>query len=1271
MAFSSNNYQQLGLGDRSLSLGDREREMIQNSWAGAFADRIFPRIEEKLFARLYSRDSTSPSSPVNVTVGLMILEEIFGQHEQDAVNSLICDVRYQTALHTTSAVVQPVSVRTLQRFRKRVADYRAETGTDLITQCIDGSHGELDAYLQQYFPEKELDYRAIGAGITRNRSVSGFDPSIIDDPERFKENTLPAHSDHIAYASRQEMEADPDGEGITSLRCSLNGLWKFSYANNPQSAVRGFEKTSYDCSGWDDIRVPAHLQMEGYDAPSYCNYEYPWDGREEVEEGKTPVRFNPVGSYVKYFTVPKAWQNRPVFLSLQGVESGYALWLNGTYVGYSEDTFTPSEFDLTPYLTREVNKLAIRVFKWTSSSWLEDQDFYRFSGIFRDVYLYTIPEVHLYDLKIRTLLDDSYENAVLELSMDLMTGTVNNGSDHEGTQNVPARTGEAGISPDGPAADAPARESSRHRFGYTDYQLVRNGRVILSGEIDNMQHNEVRETAAAPELWSAENPALYDLYLTLHAKSGAACEFIHEKIGFRRFEMKNGLMCLNGRRIVFNGVNRHEFNCDTGRAGMTRDMVTRDLITMKRNNINAIRTCHYPDDSRLYRLCDEFGLYLIAENNMETHGTWALSEAGITPKDAIIPGDKKEWQDVLLDRVNSCYQRDKNHPAILIWSCGNESSGGSVIYEMSRLFHRLDPDRLVHYEGIFHDRTYNVTSDMESQMYPSVKAIREFLAANQEKPFLCCEYSHSMGNSNGGMGLYTDLAEEEPRYQGGFIWDFVDQSLRKRDRYGVEYQAYGGDCLERPTDYSFSGNGIVAGDRKDYPKLQEVKFNYQNVRIRVDKDRCIVKNLHLFTPLTAFDSFEVLSRNGIRLQEVPVDIGTAPLSEEEIRLPVPVPDEEGEYTVVISVRLKEKTPYADAGYEIAFGQGIFRVEKHSGTVAGPAQAGANPAAAAAQLRESVERGQLTAAAGAAARELHIIRGVYNVGAAGRNFDALISFLNGGQLTGGGLTSYRYGGKELIAVTPRLNFWRALTDNDKGNQLGARYGQWKLASLYQHILPAEPDPAAKTQEYPKIAAHRDRVDVTMKVFLNTVPQSTCLVTYSLGADGSVGFALDYTPVPGLAPMPEFGMLFHLDADYDQVEYYGNGPEETYCDRDRGAKLGIYRTTASGSMTRYLVPQECGNHTGVRWAKVTDRRGRGLLFAAKEGTDMNFSALPYTPDEIENAMHHTELPPVHYTIVRVSLQQMGVGGDDSWGARTHDEDLLPNDRPLHFEFTMRGV
>lgn len=1026
-----------------------------------------------------------------------------------------------------------------------------------------------------------------------------FEIKKIHDPKFFKENCMAAHSDHVAYANETEAE-----EKKSSFRLLLDGIWKFHYARNYTQTVNGFEAETFDCKCWEDIRVPAHIQMEGYDIPQYVNIQYPWDGREDVWRDAVPSEFNPVASYVKYFTLPEGFRKSGLYISFQGVESGFALWLNGHYVGYSEDSFTPSDFDLTPYVKEGENKLAVQVFKWTSSSWCEDQDFYRFSGIFRSVYLYTMPKVHVYDLKVQPVVDEAVLNADLLVTMQMRS---------EGKARL-TLTGSRNYS---------VLEEKEEQIIFSEELPVSEGEVHFEKEVKK------------PDLWSAEIPNLYTLTIECFDQNGERSELVSQRIGFRRFEMKDGIMTLNGKRIVFKGVNRHEFSSKTGRA-VTREEVLKDIVTMKQNNINAIRTCHYPDASIIYDLCDEYGLYMIAENNLESHGSWDAAMHGSVPKDTIVPGDNMDWEPMMLDRVNSCYQRDKNHPAVLIWSVGNESYGGKVIFDMSEKFRALDPYRLVHYEGIFNDRRYEATSDMESQMYTSVENVKKFLAEHKEKPFIMCEYTHAMGNSCGAMHKYTDLTDTEPRYQGGFIWDYIDQSILKKDRYGKDFQAYGGDFLERPTDYNFSGNGICyGGDRDPSPKMQEVKFNYQNISILFEKEgKFTVVNKNLFANTDRFRCVAVLQKNGVVVKKQEIETAVPPLSTKDYEIPFAIlraddkdqkKDPDAEYTLTVSFRLKEDMSWADAGHEVAFGQKIYKK---------------------------------IPAFHASEKPIRVVHGKVNIGVKGEDFDCLFSMLSGG------LVSYRYAGKEMIEKIPMPNFWRAPVDNDNGSMAPARYAQWKIASMYISHRNGGMFDNVPT----KVEEKDNTVTVTYTYFMPTTPASKCQVAYTVFGDGTIETKLMYDPVEGLPDMPEFGMMFWFNADYDNLTWYGMGPDETYADRRHGAKLGIYSNKVADNMAKYLVPQECGNKVGVRYARLVDAKGRGILF---EGDELSFSALPYTPHELENAAHVYELPQVHHTIVRVALAQMGVGGDDSWGSLVHPEYHIDVTKPLEFTFRFKGI
>ena len=1007
-----------------------------------------------------------------------------------------------------------------------------------------------------------------------------FDENRLRDPGFFRENRLDPHSDH---------RTEP------AYRLPLNGQWKFAHAEKPADVIPGFEGEEYDCRGWKEIRVPAHIQLEGYGRPQYCNTQYPWDGLGELLPGDLPEDYNPVACYVKYFTLPEEMKGKRLFASFQGVESCVALWLNGTYIGFSSDSFTPHEFELTAALREGENKLACRVYRWCAGSWLEDQDFLRFSGIFRDVYLYAVSPVHVWDLQVTAEPDETFTKGVLQWKVKTET-------------------------PAGTALAVRLKDGER---------ILAEGTGTVSGAA------EASGTlfADSPRLWSAEDPYLYDLEVSLIAPDGTA-ETAFQKVGFRKIEIRDSIIRVNGVRVVFKGVNRHDFCGETGRA-VTEEKIRRDLLLMKRNNINAVRTSHYPNTSALYRLCDELGLYVIDENNMETHGMWDMLWQGYIPKDQMFPGARTEWQPLLLDRVRSMVGRDRNHPCILIWSCGNESLTGPVILAMSREMKRLDPTRPVHYEGDHQIDAFDPSlrlreiTDIETEMYTPADRVRAFLKEHRDKPFILCEYTHSMGNSNGAMHKYTELAYEEELYQGGFIWDFIDQALVSKDRRGNECLSYGGDWDDRPTDGIFCGNGIVFADGRETPKLQEVKYNYQNIVVRPDAEKMEVVNRHMFTSTSVFRCVAVLERDGKEIARTEVETDVKPLSSTVYPLPFGKQEEPGEYAVTVSFLLREDTPWAPAGFETAFGQGVWTVEGES--------------------------------AGNAGGELLFMNSPWNITVRGDGFSVQFSRLTGA------LNSYRSGDTEYLKAPLMPNFWRAPTNNDAGNRMPQRYAQWKAASMYCAAGFA-PETWKKNADVRPEKQADGSVSFTMTYDLPTQPAAACAVTYRVRPCGRVDVRMDYDPVKELGDMPEFGMITKLSADLDRVRFFGLGPEENYIDRREGARLGIWEYRAEENLTPYLMPQECGNRTGVRWAEITDAEGKGLKLWLNGG---EVSALPWTPHEIENAAHGFELPPVNYTVVKMSARQMGIAGDDSWGARTHPEYLLDVSKPLRFEFSFRAI
>ena len=614
----------------------------------------------------------------------------------------------------------------------------------------------------------------------------------LDDPRVFRVGQIDAHSDHLYYDSEESCR-----NGDMTLSQSLDGMWKFAYSENAKVRPAQFFEEGYDLSGFDEIRVPCHIEMAGYDSIHYINTLYPWEGKifrrpafTEAAHGKmegvfSAADYNPVGSYICRFDLDEALRGKRVRVRFEGVEQAMYVWLNGTFLGYAEDTFTPSEFDLTDAVRETGNVLAVEVHKRSTAAFLEDQDFFRFFGIFRSVSLLAQPKAHVEDLWAKP-----------EVNLDDLSGAVNVDLKIAGS----AATVSARVM-DGDTVCAQAQAPAQEKMS-------------LSMAMDK-----------AVTLWDSHNPKLYTLEIRLLDENGDLIEVVPQKIGFRRIEMVGKIMMFNGKRLIINGVNRHEWNCRSGRVITDADERW-DVACMKRNNINAVRTCHYPDRLSFYSRCDEAGIYMMAESNLESHGSWM--QAGAVNPDWNVPGSVDEWEGAVLDRQKTNFETFKNHTAILFWSLGNESYAGDVLAKAHAYFKAVDPSRLVHYEGVFHRPAYkDRISDMESHMYTPPHLIREYLENDPPKPFILCEYMHDMGNSLGGMKSYHDLVDEFPMMQGGFIWDYIDQAIMVKDEVtGREVIRYGGDFDDRPADYEFSGNGIVFADRTEKPAIQEVKYYY-------------------------------------------------------------------------------------------------------------------------------------------------------------------------------------------------------------------------------------------------------------------------------------------------------------------------------------------------------------------------------------------------------------------------------------------------------------
>lgn len=623
----------------------------------------------------------------------------------------------------------------------------------------------------------------------------------LDDPEVFRVNQMPAHSDHLFYADEEECR-----RGESSLYQSLNGMWQFCYSENASGRPEDFYREDFDAGSFDEIRVPGHIELAGYDKIQYINVMYPWEGQDYRRPAGTPSAegqrkdlfsgavYNPVGSYRRTFDLPEAMKGKRISLFFEGVEQAVYVWLNGIFIGYAEDSFTPSEFDLTEVVRDTGNILAVEVHKRSTAAFLEDQDFFRFFGIFRNVSLIARPKLHLEDIWIRPLYEPE-----------------------EGTGELRLRMKFSGDTPGGRA----------------EITVSGAGEQILSEAVTVQEAEKATEAVwkmpGTVKPWDNHQPFLYQMELRLYDREGTLTEVVPYEFGFRKIELRDKVICLNGKRVIFCGVNRHEWSAESGRC-IGREEMEWDMACMKHNEINAVRTCHYPDQIPWYGMCDRNGIYMIAETNLETHGSW--QKWGNMDVSWNLPGSFPAWKEVTLDRARSNFEVFKNHTAVLMWSLGNESYVGDVLEEMNRLYKEWDPDRLVHYESVIYNRDYEDTvSDIECRMYAPPEAVREYLDKDPKKPFVLSEFMHCMGNSVGGLVSYMDLLDEYEMYQGGFIWDFIDQALFVTDEVtGKKVLRYGADFDERPADYEFSGDGIVFADRREKPAVQEVRYLYGKYR---------------------------------------------------------------------------------------------------------------------------------------------------------------------------------------------------------------------------------------------------------------------------------------------------------------------------------------------------------------------------------------------------------------------------------------------------------
>lgn len=1023
--------------------------------------------------------------------------------------------------------------------------------------------------------------------MTEETRVENASEAWLTDPTVFAVNRVPAHSEHRYYAHM------PQGDERSDLRQSLDGEWRVEVvqASDIDFHEEPFVAENFDDSAFERIQVPGHLQTAGLMNHKYVNIQYPWDGHENPLEPNVPES-NHVALYRRKFTVSDRLAGTKaaggtVSIVFHGMATAIYVWVNGLFTGYGEDGFTPNEFDVTDLLHDGENVVAVACYEHSSASWLEDQDFWRLHGLFRSVELAAQPHVHI-------------DNMQIETDYDAKTGTAS----FDAVLSVRNAADAATISATLKNADGDVVWETAH--------CVDGRTSISSGSLQDVTP------------WSAENPALYELDVIIIDHAGNIAEVAVQRIGFRRFRIEDGIMTINGRRIVFKGADRHEFDANRGRAITKKDMID-DVMFCKRHNINAIRTSHYPNQDYWYELCDEYGIYLIDETNLETHGSWCLP-GDILTEETAVPGSKPQWEGACVDRVNSMMRRDYNHPSVLIWSLGNESYAGDVFRAMYRHAHDIDPNRPVHYEGVTHNRDYDDVSDIETYMYVHADAVEEYLKNDPKKPYLSCEYMHAMGNSVGNMDEYTAL-ERYPHYQGGFIWDFIDQAILARQSDGTERLCYGGDFGDRPSDYEFSGNGLVFADRRPTPKAQEVKQLYANVHLDVTESGVVVRNDNLFTSTGGYVfALRVLADGEpVWQSDRRFDVPANETASFAIDWPVDQYRAEAKELVLeVSQRLAEPTDWAPAGYELSFGQAVIDGMRSM-----------------AEAKKPID-GVVTV-------------GRWNAGVQGSGREMLFS------RTQGGMVSYAFDGREFVLRRPTITTFRALTDNDRGAGHGFERVQWLGAGRYARCVGNEIE-----------QVDDDTLKATYVYELATPQRTRVTVAYTADTTGRVNLRVDYPGEEGELPtMPAFGIEWALPVEYSRLRFFGAGPEETYRDR-KHAKLGIWSTDAFADHAPYLMPQETGNHEEVRWAEITDEHGHGLRVNRAAGAEpFAMSLQPYSSFMLEEAQHQDELPVPKHMFLRVLAAQMGVGGDDSWMSPVHPQYQIPADRPISLDVDLELI
>lgn len=1052
-------------------------------------------------------------------------------------------------------------------------------------------------------------------------------PRAAEDASVFRINKEPARAIKMPFPSREAALRQP--RSASPWHLSLNGDWQFQWSPTPEGVADGFEQPGFDASGWKTITVPSNVELQGYGTPIYTNSTYPFHRDEprvmgEPHKGWTAfAERNPVSRYRRTVELPASWSGRQTFITFNGVASAFRLWVNGEFVGYSEDSRTPAEFNLTKHLRAGANTIAVAVYRYSDGAYLEDQDYWRLSGIFRDVGLWSSAPLDLRDFELRASLADDFKTGTLSITTRtrLLEG--------EATDY----TIEAALL-DGRSVLANPRLQGRTKPDAADDELS----LSING--------------LAVEPWSAELPRLYPLVLTLRDGAGREVAHYATRIGFRRSEIRNGNLLVNGQPILIKGVNRHDHNHLTGQF-VTEASMRADLDAMKRLNINAIRTSHYPNDPRFLELVDEYGFYVISEANIESHGYGNDRDNPIA--------NKPEWLAPQLDRVRNMLELLKNHPCVVLWSLGNEAGDGANFAAMGRWVKQRDPSRPLHYEG-----ARGITKpDLYSPMYFSIGGLDGWCRREEAKPLaeqhplIQCEYNHTMGNSSGGLAEYWALYRKERLLQGGFIWDWRDQGILREKPANhqpaaadsalaaldakrfvtpdgrLRYFAYGGDYGDHPNDNNFCFNGVVSADLIPNPHAVEVAYQYRSilvspVDVKADKPVVRIFNENFFRALekqparwTLLENGRVLRRGSLRLPVI------AP--QQSVDVTVPVPDLRrlpgAEYHLNLEFTQAGDRPWAKAGHRIAWDQLAL---DWSAPLAETQKKENVPAKAPAILRAD---GRTTLAA----------RGVT------ATFDDAT----------GQLVSYKVGELERLAGPLHLQLWRAPTDNDRGAGIHKTTGIWRTAG-----------PSARaTKRTATTAPGNASVSYELSV---PAGETTATLAYTLAPDGALEVRVELRPSGDKLPaLPRVGVSVALVEDLRRWTWFGRGPEENYSDRHTGTLLGIWSGDTTKLWYPYGEPQETANRTGVRWATFTDSAGSGVRVVAGVGGPLEVGAYPFSQDDLQRKRHPADIPLRPYNTVHLSHRQLGVGGENSWGAWPRPGHVPGADTSYRYSFTLSPV